>query len=160
MLQNPPCNACVNLGTPFWRVTTVLGRGFSRHTCARPNRAGVRTLALRSARARRCVCLLSLGAQLSVQTLKHRLSTVVGTQPQHPAPRMLDHASGLEHQLLQHRLHAPSLGRVAHRRILAKECVLPDQAQDIHGHRSQGTHQLFGLKLATRQALQVQIGLK
>lgn len=42
---------------------------------------------------------LALRGELSVQPFKHGVGTVIGTQPQNPAPRVFDHAPGLEHDL-------------------------------------------------------------
>ena len=86
--------------------------------------------------------LSPLWPELGVQALKHRVGTVVRTQAQHPLPAMPDHASGLEHQFLQHRLHAPALGRVSQRRVCANECVLPHQAQDAPRRVGLGAHAL------------------
>lgn len=120
---------------------------------------GVRATAVHSARARRCFCLLSMGVQLLERTLKYWLRTVVRTQPQQPSPCVLDYTPDLQHQLLQHRLPAPALGRVANWRIFANEPVLPHQAQDIHDRR-QRTHHIAGPKLTTGQALLVHNSLE
>ena len=74
-------------------------------------------------------------AQLSVMALKHRKGWVALTQTQYPTPGMRNHTSGLEHQLLHHRLDATTLGLVAQRCIGLVEGVLSNQAQQIHRHR-------------------------
>lgn len=102
----------------------------------------------------------ALRDELFVQPLKHGVGTVIGTQSQDTAPRMLDHAPGLEHDLLHHRLHAPTLGCMAQWSVFANERVLPIKAQDVHRHRGQGADQEVGVKLATGQPLQVHVGLE
>ena len=69
-----------------------------------------------------------LSAQLPVVPLKHRKASVTLTQTQDPAPGMPNHAGRLEHQLLHHRLDAPALGCVTHRRVGLAQSVLPNQA--------------------------------
>ena len=101
-----------------------------------------------------------LSAQLPVVPLKHRKAPVTLTQTQDPAPSMADHAGRLEHQLLHHRLDAPALGCVAHWRVGLCQCVLPNQAQQIHRHRGELANQIVGVKLSARQALQIHIGLE
>ncbi len=92
--------------------------------------------------------------------VKHRKATVVRAQAEHPTPSMADHAGGFEHHLVQHRLDTPALGRVAHGRIGLVQGVLSNQAQQVHGDRTEPTDQIIGVKLATGQALQVHIGLE
>ena len=76
-----------------------------------------------------------LSAQLPVMPLKHRKAPVTLTESQDPAPGMADHAGRLEHQLLHHRLDAPALGCVTHRRVGLIQSILSNQAQQIHRHR-------------------------
>jgi len=101
-----------------------------------------------------------LPALLSVVPLKHRKTPVTFTQTQDPAPGMADHAGRLEHQLLHHRLDAPALGFVAHRRVGLCQSVLPNQAQQIHRHCGELADQIVGVKLSARQALQIHISLE
>ena len=93
-------------------------------------------------------------------SLKHRKASVTLTQTQDPAPGMADHAGRLEHQLLHHRLDAPALGCVSHRRVGLCQSVLPNQAQQIHRHCGELADQIVGVKLSARQALQIHIGLE
>src|SRR5690606_27995171 len=51
-------------------------------------------------------------SELPVMALKHHKATVALPQAQYPAPGMLDHAGGLKHHLLHHRLDASALGNV------------------------------------------------
>jgi hypothetical protein len=51
-------------------------------------------------------------AESAVMPLKHGIATVAFSQTKKPAPGVLDHARGLEHQLLHHRLDAPALGNI------------------------------------------------
>lgn len=44
--------------------------------------------------------------ELRVCALKHRKARVAARYAQHPAPGVTDHARGLEHHLLHHRLDA------------------------------------------------------
>ena len=130
MLQNSRTSKCAYPRTPFWRAGPIPGRttawghlrqrAFQTLACCVPpgpvlGRAGF---------VRR--------AELFVQTLKHGVGTVIGAQPQNPAPGVFDNAPGLEHDLLHHRLHAPPLGRMAQGCVFADECVLTNQAQDVY----------------------------
>jgi len=92
--------------------------------------------------------------------LKHRKATVTLTQPQEPAPGMLDHARCLEHHLLHYRLNATALGAVAHGRVALVEGVLANQTQQVHGHGGELAYQVVGVKLARGQALQIHVGLE
>ena len=98
--------------------------------------------------------------EFSVMPLKHRKGRVTLTQTQDPAPGMMNHARGLEHQLLHHRLDTSTLGLVAHRRIGLVQGVLSNQAQQVHRHCGQLAHQIVGIELARGQTLQVHIGLE
>lgn len=66
--------------------------------------------------------------------LKHRKGRLTLPQAKNPAPGMPDHAGRLEYQLLHHRLDAPALGAVAHRRIGLVQSVLSNQTQQVHRH--------------------------
>ena len=79
--------------------------------------------------------------------IKHGIATVTLSQTKKPAPGVLDHSGRLEHQLLHHRLDAPALGNMAHRRIRLVEGILSNQTQQVHRHRSQLAHQVVGVKL-------------
>ena len=64
-------------------------------------------------------------------TLKHRKRTVIGPQAQHPLAGMVEHASGLEHQLLHHCADASSLCAVAYRRIALVQLALADLRSEV-----------------------------
>lgn len=68
-------------------------------------------LAVAGAPAGRASAVCAL--KLPVEPLEHGKGPVVGPQSQHPTPGVVDHARGLEHLLLDHRLDAPPLGAVA-----------------------------------------------
>ena len=99
-------------------------------------------------------------AESAVMALKHGIATVTLSQTKKPAPGVLDHSCGLEHQILHHRLDAPTLGKMAHRRIRLVQSVLPNQTQQVHRHCGQLAHQVVGVKFARRQTLQILIGLE
>ena len=99
-------------------------------------------------------------AESAVMALKHGIATVTLSQTKKPAPGMLDHSGRLEHQLLHHRLDAPALGNMAHRRIRLVQSVLPNQTQQVHRHCGQLAHQVVGVKLARRQTLQIHIAFE
>jgi len=61
---------------------------------------------------------------------------------------------------LDHRLQAPTLGPMAHRRIFTQQGQLTEQAQHVLGHASQGQHAIVGSELAQGQPLQIQIRLE
>ena len=98
--------------TPLWRVGPISGRA-SAHRQVR--RSGFEWEACSAAPSGPVLvgAGLALRGELSIQPLKHGVGTVIGAQPQDPAPRMFDHAPSLEHDLLHHRLHASALGRMA-----------------------------------------------
>ena len=153
MLQNPRTSKCVYHRTPFWRAGPTAGRTTSyRHlrqrvfqtlACSVPpspelGRAGFK---------RR--------AELFVQTLKHGVGTLIGTQAQNPAPSVFDHAPGLEHDLLYHRLHAPSLGRMAQGCVFANECVLTNQAQNVYALVSASDGYFLGARVIHHKGVPV-----
>ena len=78
---------------------------------------------------------------------------------QHQAAGVFDELRRAVHHLLQHRLDAPALGRVADRRELAGQPELADQAQAVVGERGQMHDRVVGVELARGQALEVQVGL-
>jgi hypothetical protein len=98
--------------------------------------------------------------ELAPVTLKHRKRTVIGPQAQHPLAGMVDHASGLEHQLLHHRANSSSLRCVTHRRIGLMQRVLAHQAQQVHRHRRQCAHQIVRVELARGQPGEIHVGLE
>ena len=159
MLQNPQTIKCAYPPSPFLWAEQIFGRDTSRLPV---QRSGFEWLA----------CFLSpsvpalgragftLRGELRVQPLKHGVRTVIGAQAQHPTPRMLDHAPGLEHDFLHHRFHAPAFGCMAQWCVFANQRVLANQTQDVHRHRSQSADQEVGVKLATGQALQIHVGLE
>ena len=129
MLQNLQSTELVYPGMQVLRSGVISGRDTSRPNVQRryfgyaQRRAA--PMELPESGLRR-----ALGIELTVQTLKHGMGTVIGTQPQNPAPGVFDHAPGLEHDLLHHCLHTPPLGRMAQGCVFADECVLTKQAQD------------------------------
>ncbi len=74
-------------------------------------------------------------------------------------PRPADELGGTVHDLLQHRLDAAALGRVAHQAGLARQPRLADQPQAIVGQHGQVQDEVVAVELAGRQALQVEVGL-
>ena len=91
---------------------------------------------------------LRRGGELGVQPHEHRGRPVVGPESEHHLPAMLDQAARPLDQLLHHRLDAPSLGLVAHRRIGPEQSALAHQPQDVHRHGRQPAHQRVGVELA------------
>jgi len=133
MPQIPQTIICTYPRTPLWRWRSVFRRAVSGSNMCQVVFAVVARadLRLRSTLGR---AGLALRRELSIQPLKHGVGTVIGTEPQYPAPRVFDHASSLEHDLLHHRLHASALGRMAQWCVFASERVLTNQAQDVHRH--------------------------
>ena len=86
-------------------------------------------------------------AESAVMALKHGIATVTLSQTKKPASGVLDHSCRLEHQLLHHRLDAPALGNMAHRRIRLVQSVLPNQTHQVHRHCGELTHQVVGCTL-------------
>ena len=140
------CLPCVShdfalLGANFVRIGVYFASDYPRPLHSRVGGIGFFSCSRVAAPLRR--------VQSSVMPLKHRKAAVTLTQTKKPAPGMLDHAGRPEHQLRHHRLDAPALGAVAHRRIGLIQSVLPNQTQQVHRHRRQLAHQVVGVKLAT-----------
>lgn len=72
--------------------------------------------------------------QKSVMSFKHRTGWVTLTQTLCQTPDMRDHASGLEHHILHHRLDTIAFGGMTQRRINLVLCVLANQRQQICHH--------------------------
>lgn len=106
----------------------------------------------------------SAADQTAVVTLECGKARIIGPQAQHPTPGVAHHAGGLVDHLLHHRLDAPPLGLVAHRRILAMQRMLTDQAQQVHRHSRRPLQlradQIVGAELARGQSLQTHVALK
>lgn len=98
--------------------------------------------------------------ELGVQPHEHRGRAVMGPEPEHHLPAMLDQPACPVDQLLHHRLDAPSLGRVAHRCVRPEQSALAHQAQDVHRQRREPAHQRVGVELARGQPGEVQVGLE
>ena len=96
MPQISQVSACVYPGTPFWRAGLISGRVNSRLHVRRSDFEVLACCVPPSVPALRRAGL-ALRGELSVQPLKHGVGTVIGTQPQNPAPGVFDHAPGLEH---------------------------------------------------------------
>lgn len=79
---------------------------------------------------------------------------------QHQAPGEGDELRRLVNDLLQHRLYAPALGRMANRRDFAGQAQLPKEAQAVVGEGRQMQQTIVGVELARRQSLQIQVGLE
>jgi hypothetical protein len=159
MLQIPHISRRVYPGTQFWRSGRISGRATSRPHVRRSG-FEVSPCCVQPSGAALGRAGVTLRGELSVQTLKHGVGTVIGTEPQDPAPGVFDHAPSLEHDFLHHRLHAPSLGRMAQWRVFANERILTNQAQDVHCQRSHCTDRGVGVKLTAGQTLQVHVGFE
>jgi len=83
----------------------------------------------------------------------------VAAKVQHQFLRMRHKLRRAIHDLLQHRLQPPSLGRMTDRRNLARQAQLPQQAQTVVGKRPQAQHAIVGVELARGQPLQIEIRL-
>ena len=83
----------------------------------------------------------------------------VPSEVQDQFPRLADELGGTVHDLLQHRLDAAALGRVAHRAGLAQQPRLSNQPQAIVGQHGQVQDEVVAVEFAGRQALQVEVGL-
>ena len=59
--------------------------------------------------------------ELPIEPIKDGKPTVIGPQPHYPAPGVFDHARGLEHEFLHHRLDASEFG------AMADGCIGPRQ---------------------------------
>ena len=129
MLQIPHISRRVYPGTQFWRSGRISGRATSRPHVRRSG-FEVSACCVQPSGAALGRAGVTLRGELSVQTLKHGVGTVIGTEPQDPAPGVFDHAPRLEHDFLHHRLHAPSLGRMAQWRVFANERV-PERVNDF-----------------------------
>jgi len=92
--------------------------------------------------------------------LKHRKRAVIGTHALHPLARVLDHVSGLEHQLLNHRTNSSSLRRLVQRQTWLMQSVLPHQVQQIHDYHRQCIQQIVRIELARRQAHAIHVHLE
>ena len=73
------------------------------------------------------------GEQLAVHPCEGFGCSVVRAQPQDQAAPRCDESPGSVDQFLNHRLQAPSLGRMTNRPVVAQQPALPDQAKDVHG---------------------------
>lgn len=102
----------------------------------------------------------SAAAHVAVMLCKHIKARIIGPQAQYEAPSMPDHAPRFVDHLLDHRLDAPALGAVAHRRFVPVQRMQPDQAQQVHGHSGQLADQVIGIELARGQALQSHVGFE
>jgi len=93
MPQNPQASKCVYSRAQFWRAGQLLGVPPPLGTCGKELFKRWRAV------CRQARCLGRAGfvrrAELSVQTVKHVVCTVIGAQPQNPAPGVFDHALGL-----------------------------------------------------------------
>jgi len=92
--------------------------------------------------------------------LKQGKRGIMGPHAQHPLARVVDHACGLEHQHLNHRANSSSLRCAGHRGVGLMQGVLTHQAQQIHRHRSQYTHQIVRIELAKEQAGETHVRLE
>ena len=144
---------------PLWRGRSVFGRAVPDLDISQIAFAVVARADLNWKSALGCAGLARRG-ELIVQPLKHRESTVVGTQFQYPVACMFDLTTSLEYDLLYHCLHASAHGRIAQWCVFANERVLTNQAQDVRCHRCQSADQKVGVNLADWQALQVHFGLE
>src|SRR3990167_1200530 len=106
MPQIARTNACVCPRTQFWRARAVSGRAVSRTKVRKVVFAMVARADPRSGPALGGAGL-ALRGELPVQPLKHGVGTVIGTQPQDPAPRVVDHAASPEHDLPHPPLSSP-----------------------------------------------------
>ena len=160
MPQTPQTAGCAYPRTRFWRAVAILGRATTCRQLRRGDFEEILACGVPQPGPTLSRAGFALWGELPVQPLEHGVGTVVGTQPQDPAPGVFDHAPSLEHEFLHHRLHAPPLGRMAHWRVFANQRILANQAQDVHRHRSQRAYQEVGVKLAAGQTLQVHVGFE
>ena len=153
MLQNFRTSKCAYPRTPFWRAGPIPGRTTS---CGHLRQRTFQTLA----------CCVPPGAvlgragfvrraELFIQTLKHGMGTVIGAQPQNPAPGVFDHAPVLEHDLLHHRLHTPPLGRMAQGCVFVDKCVLTNPEQDVYALISAFDGFFLGARVAHQKGIPV-----
>ena len=87
--------------------------------------------------------------QLAMQPGECLGRSVIRAQPEDDASPRLDQPACQVDQLLHHRFDAPSLGRVAYRRVWPEQPALAHQAQDVHRQRRQLAHQRIGCLLYT-----------
>ena len=100
------------------------------------------------------------GEQLAVHPCEGFGCSVVRAQPQDQAAPRCDESPGSVDQFLNHRLQAPSLGRMTNRPVVAQQPALPDQAKDVHGQTRELANQVIGVELARRKPLQIEVSLE
>ena len=71
---------------------------------------------------------------------------------EHPAPSFADEVGGPNHQLLQHRLEPPPLGRVAYRGEFAGQSQLANEPQAVVGEHAQMQDEVVAVELAAGAA--------